>query len=354
MNVFLPRFTDRHEKFIMASQADRLRMSECFKKSKDLSCLTCHHPHRSVEVTPVSQYNNACRNCHTQQEKVLCTAPVAERQAKGNNCVDCHMPRSGSVDIPHVRITDHRIGIRNTEYGIRNDGKPEFLGLEILTKENPTPLDMARGYLATYDKYIAAPVMLDSARFYLEQSKEPFEKKFSTLVHYLFQRRDYEGIMKNLAKMPAGRAYDAWTNYRIGEAFFQSGINQQALEYFEKATEKLPYHLDFQEKEGMTLVSLKRLAEGKKKLEWVLAENPKRPVALCNLGFAHVLSGDLEKGMRLYDRAIALDPDYEQALLNKAALLIFSKRRSEAEKLLRRILKKNPENAQALKALQSL
>jgi tetratricopeptide (TPR) repeat protein len=59
------------------------------------------------------------------------------------------------------------------------------------------------------------------------------------------------------------------------------------------------------------------------------------------------LRGDLQEGEKLYGEAIALDPDYEQALLNKAALLIFNKRRKEAEVLLQRVLKINPENEEA-------
>ena len=46
MNVFLPRYTNSHERFIMASQADRLRLSECFKTG-EMSCITCHNPHKS-------------------------------------------------------------------------------------------------------------------------------------------------------------------------------------------------------------------------------------------------------------------------------------------------------------------
>ncbi|RME95026.1 MAG: pilus assembly protein TadD, partial [Bacteroidetes bacterium] len=48
-NVYLPRFTNSHEKFIMASQADRLRLSNCYMQS-EMSCLTCHNPHQSVQT----------------------------------------------------------------------------------------------------------------------------------------------------------------------------------------------------------------------------------------------------------------------------------------------------------------
>jgi hypothetical protein len=112
-NVFLPRYTDSHEKFIMASQADRLRLSACYLNS-EMTCITCHNPHKSIEVTGRDQYNNACKNCHDGPEESACAFPLAERLPQGNDCSGCHMPRSGSIDIPHVNITDHYISKETT------------------------------------------------------------------------------------------------------------------------------------------------------------------------------------------------------------------------------------------------
>ncbi|MCB0521251.1 MAG: tetratricopeptide repeat protein [Lewinellaceae bacterium] len=355
MNVFLPRYTDSHEQFIMASQADRLRMSECFKNSPELSCLTCHNPHKSIEVTPAGQYNNACKKCHSEQscpKLAEAGAPLtaAPSPPASKNCSACHMPKSGSMDIPHVHITDHRIAIPLQQSASGSQDKA-FLGIQILTKENPTPLDMARGYLATFDKYIPSTVMLDSAAYYLGKSSEPSELKFKTLVHLLFSQEKYDELMVQAAIWPGGKPLDGWTAYRIGEAFFNNSQYEKALTYFQIATKAYPFHLDFLEKEGAALISLNRLDEGTSVLEKVIAENPERSVALTNLGFACAVKGDLGKAEKLYDRAIALDPDYEQALVNKAAVCLFQKRQAEAITLLKRVLKINPDNQQALEGM---
>ncbi len=358
VNVFLPRYTDSHEKFIMASQADRLRLSECFKNSEQLTCLTCHQPHRSVEITPASQYNNACKNCHNRSPQTICTAPAAERQAQSDNCSKCHMPKSGSIDIPHVRITDHRIAVPSKAEAPNREGRQqpaEFLGIQILTKENPTPLDMARGYLATHDKYLASPVMLDSAAHYLDRADISLEKKIPTLVHLLFLRENYDSIVSLATALPVAKIpADGWTAYRIGEAFFKTGNPEQALKFFDLALTVLPLHLDFLEKKGTALVNLNRMAEARVAFEKVIAENPKRPVALSNLGYVNLTMGNIDEARRLYDQAIALDPDYEQALVNKAALFIFQQKKEEARKLLRRVLKINPQNGQALRGLEMI
>ena len=351
MNVFLPRYTNSHEKFIMASQADRLRLSACLKNDESLTCLTCHHPHHSVEVTPKEQYNNACKKCHQEKK---CSLPISERETNNDDCTVCHMPKSGSTDIPHVSITDHLIAVPKKQPTNNNQQPKSFLGLEILTKENPTPLDIARGYLATYDKYIAAPIMLDSVFYYLEKSKEKAENKIPVLIHYLFAKNDFEKIIDEANKLPVDFHLDAWTAYRIGEAYLQSSNFKHALHYFLLAEKELPLHLDFLEKKGIALMALKKIKDAKNIFNKIISENPKRSVALCNLGFAHALTGNMVEAENLYDQAIALDPDYAQALINKAAILAIKNKKTDARKLLEKVLGKEPENRQALEGLKRL
>src|SRR5690606_23348232 len=116
----------------MASHAQRLQMSKCFLSSshetQKLTCITCHNPHVSVKVTGKQVFNNACQSCHNMQDSlmILCSDekvkkmsivltsdgnPTTPRIKSSANCVSCHMPRSGTVDIPHVTVHDHKIQI---------------------------------------------------------------------------------------------------------------------------------------------------------------------------------------------------------------------------------------------------
>lgn len=357
MNVFLPRYSNSHEKFIMASQADRLRLSNCFKNS-EMTCVTCHNPHKSVQSTGKAVFNQKCQQCHSEVKGKTCSAPEQLLQSGGYDCAGCHMPVSGSTDIPHVRITDHFISKNNTTQtksaSQKTDEKPAFLGLQILTKAKGTPLEMARGYLALYDKYMPAPMVLDSALYYLKASKLQETSTFKTWVHYYFAREDFPSLTVFSQKIPFEKLDDGWTAYRIGEAFFKMGKLPEAERFFAKAVEKMTYNLDFQEKLGTVQVALGQMEKAEQTFGFVLQENPKRQVALCNLGYAKVLKGDWEAGENLYDRAIQLDPDYEQALLNKAAVRLYKKDKTGAQKLLNRILKINPGHEQARKAFSNL
>ena len=353
MNVFLPRYSNSHEKFIMASQADRLRKSPCYLESEKLTCISCHNPHISIEATDKSRYNTTCESCHQEKK---CTEAETLRLAEQNNCVSCHMPPSGSIDIPHVRITDHYISRETAKRNqpIAEDQQEaiaEFLGLEILTKEKGSPVEMARGYMALYDKYTAAPIYLDSAGFYLNRSTGDFAAIFSTKVHYFFIRENYSSIIDLAKQLPITQIEDSWTCYRIGESYAQLNNYPLALPYLEQAIKLAPYTLEFHEKLGVAYIQLQRLEDAARTFGFVLKENSKRPIALCNLGYVKVLQSRFTEAETLYDAALRLDPDYEQALLNKAAIRLAATDTEAARELIDQVLKINPDNIAAKAAL---
>jgi len=360
MNVFLPRYTNSHEAFIMASQADRLRLSKCFSVSETMTCLTCHHPHHSVQQSNKQTFNDACMTCHQKEKTTSCTETMTARSVVENNCVQCHMPPSGSIDIPHIRITDHNIHIpENTLLAnIVNDSEKDeiarFLGLKMLTKEHPTNLDMARGYIAMHDKYVEAEAILDSAFYYLIQVKANNDIVFQTKVHYYFAKSDLEPIIQLASKTPPQLVPDGWTAYRIGEAYFAAGNFQKSLLYYKQATRLMPLHLDFQEKLATNYLQLQYLPQAKKVLEFIISENPKREAALSNLGYVYALQGQFNQAITYYQQALQLNPDHQQTLINEAALYLHLKDKSKAIQLLQRLIKINPEHPQALQLLSQL
>ena len=352
MNVFLPRYTNSHARFIMASQADRLRQSACYTQS-EMTCLTCHNPHVSVAETGMQQYNAACQDCHQQKG---CTAPMSDRQAEEDNCSGCHMPVSGSTDIPHVSITDHYISKQNIK-GRASAAPGEeaaFLGLQILTKETGSALEMARGYLALYDKFVTAPIMLDSARYYLDKVEGTSPLILQTRIHHLFAKRDFQSLVQIAAQLPPSGIEDAWTLYRIGEAYAQTGSPDQARFFLEKAVAKMPLHLDFLEKYGAVQVSLQQFSQAEETFENILELNPNRSVALSNLGYLKALQGQFKTAESYYDQALDLEPDYEQALLNKAAVRLQANDQQTAKALLEKVIDINPINEQASQVLEQL
>ncbi|MEO1436069.1 MAG: tetratricopeptide repeat protein [Bacteroidota bacterium] len=352
MNVFLPRYTNSHDKFIMASQADRMRLSDCFKLS-DMSCTTCHNPHESVKLSSVDKYNNICQSCHDKvDQKPVCTENAKALAAENNNCVNCHMPKRGSIDIPHVRITDHNIAIHVDQEEKSDIAK--FIGLECLTDENASPLDMAKGYLALYDKFVPERQMLDSAALFLSLSKANSADKFSATVHLLFNLGDYAGIAAQFQALELKQGLDPWSAYRVGEALNYLGNYPEALQQFEAAVKAEPYNLNFQNKLGVAQLRNNQVANAQKTFEFLIDENPKQPIALSNLGFILLQQGNLQKGEQLIDQAIQLDPDYEQAFLNKASAQLALGDGNAALATLEQFLKTHPDARRVGQAIVQL
>lgn len=317
MNVFLPRYADSDERFIMASQADRLRQSACYLQSKELTCITCHHPHVSVKVTGKEKYNQACQGCHVKKG---CSAPMAERKAKQDDCSGCHMPKSGSIDIPHVSITDHFI---RKDYRpappVAGTGGNRFAGLVSLASDRVSPAEMAEGYLALFDKFVPDPAMLDSARVWLDRSRDGEDRLFPLRVHLLFARGEY-GAVGKLADQRDTAGVDAWTAYRLGESCMQSLRHRKGLQFLSRAALQAPLNLEFQEKYGVALAMGGKSEEAERVFRMVLLEDPSRPLALTNLGYLRALQGDYTAAETYYRKALALDPDFRQARENLDAL----------------------------------
>ncbi|TND06556.1 MAG: cytochrome c bioproteinis factor [Bacteroidetes bacterium] len=383
MTVFMPKYEGREDEFIMASHAERMKMSPCFIKTnagvkfdendlrpykKAMTCVTCHDPHVSVKATGQEVFNASCMKCHNGTgTKGKCTDTDAHLKAKDNNCVSCHMPRSGSIDIPHVTVTDHFIRKPVDAGKVREEVK-KFIGLYAVNEKNPSAELKAKAYILQCEKFAPGDLyLLDSAKHYLrDDSKDAVRKNFSSLVQLYYLKGDYNRIMNYvqqlgqaevLNKMLVKKSWsndDAWTAYRIGEAFFGKGENTPATAFHKKASELAPHVPDFKSKYGLALASSGRQKEAMDTYQQVLDEHPEFVPALTNLGYLYLVNGDAAKARRFYEKALALDPDYEPLLLNMAGLLAFERDFKGAEKIIDHLLKRNPKNEKALQVKKQL
>ena len=390
MTTFLPRYKNADDQFIMASHADRLKQSKCFIHSLDnsdanmaslrpyknaLTCVTCHNPHVSVKVTGKEVFNNACKNCHNpgknlhgpdaNEKPMLCSEKEAVRAKVQDNCVSCHMPRSGSIDIPHVSVHDHYI--RKPMKKEEVEKVKEFIGLAAINEAHPAKAIMARAYIQQYDKFDYNPVFLDSAKKYLDdKTNKDVADNFDDLVHLAFMKKEYSQILNYISMMGKDnvlknrlnkRSWDnmhAWTAYRIGEAFYNTSDLADAYLFYKKADELAPYDPEFKNKLGASLMAQNKVPEAMAIFEATLKENPKFVPALNNLGYANLVSGNAMKADELYKRALALDPDYEPLLMNVAGFNIYQKKYKRAQEILKGVLKKNPQNEQAKQVFEQL
>lgn len=362
MDVFLPKYEGKEDEFIMASHVDRLKQSKCFIESGTLSCINCHNPHISVRLTGKEIFNEACISCHQEKK---CSASMADREAKNDNCYSCHMPRSGSSDIPHVSITDHKIAV--PESAEKVDKIERFLGLKSINNPNPDQMTMARAYIQQYEKFEAKTSYLDSAYYYLQTELKSYSRTYyAACVNYYFLRNDAQSVVRHaeqiglqtlLTKLLVEQDYSnkhAWAAYRTGESYRNLGMDGKALLCFEKASQLAPYSLEFRNKLGTALMKGARVNEAAKQFEFILSEQKDYVSAYTNLGFIRLREGKAEIALSLYQSALALDPDNQQALLNMAGWYFYHQDIAGGRKYLERLLQVNPEHRQALSLMQQI
>jgi tetratricopeptide (TPR) repeat protein len=382
MNVYMPIYEGNSSAHIMASHAERLKQSKCFietmkkvnaqpnssnlalKPYKNaLTCITCHNPHVSVKETNKDVFNATCRSCHSDSKKPDCSLSLDKRNLKNNNCVSCHMPFNGATDIPHVSVHDHRIAVPLENKEIENIKK--FIGITAINNPNPPRESKAQAYINYFEKFGMGPAMLDSALYYLkENGKIDINKNITKLIHIYYLKNEYATVikfvdqtksLKDKLKVKQFDNYYAWTAYRVGECYQQIENNSIAKQYFEIAYLQAPLIPDFANKYASALASSGDYSNARKIYLTIIKLQPKYAPAYCNLGYL-VLVADKNTALAMsyYDRALALDPDYEVALSNKVALLAFKGDKQNAVKMLNRLLKRNPSNVQAKELLKSL
>lgn len=355
MNVFMPQYEGAQDKMIMASHVERMKKSECYLNSGKMSCITCHNPHVSVKFTPRTQYLKACQSCHSTAKQVQCTEDTKVRAAKNNDCVTCHMPRNGSIDIPHVAVTDHYIRKRPSDDTLQKK-ITAFLGLQCFNNDRVDAITTARGYMEFYERYNPNKGLIDSALGYLNKDKETEanKKQNRDYIRAYFLLNDFEKVTKLASQLKPEDMQDAWACYRIGESYYLLKQAAAALPWYSRAVAIWPHALDFQNKYGTCQLALGRMSDAQKTFQFILDENPDYQSANTNLGYIYMQQGAGTMAYNYLRKANELNPDHEQTLINLAVWYHGNNRDSEAKKCLQHLLKKHPQNEQAKAMLGEL
>lgn len=372
-NVFWPRQPDSLTHFIMASHPDRLAQSACFlstweegSTTEPMTCLTCHDPHKPIEETRES-VNATCQNCHSGQQEtasaLMCTEPAVVAGTNTASCASCHMPKSGSTDIPNIRITDHFIRVPDRLSPQEVEDQTRFIRMASFMDPDPHPRQRADGFLTYYEQFTDRPGMLDSAAVYLQQAQDVLDRapgnvdeeeraRMQASWIRLWHLADDHAAIRRLSQQSGFEAPgDAWSCYRIGEAFAAISDYSRAVRWYEQAVALGPEHLRFLDKLGVALTQAGSLQEASDVFDRVVAANPKFETGLNNRGFMHLLIGDVEAAEADFRAALELSPDLEQAQANLASILINTGRMEEARPIVEQLIDRHPGNPEYRQAM---
>lgn len=365
MEVYLPRYSNREDEFIMASHVDRFKQSACFiENPESFNCISCHNPHHKVASVKSQKFNQTCLNCHKQPRKDICSAPLEDRTAVEDNCVSCHMPPSTATDIPHVTVHDHYIR-KPSKSKAAQLAESEFLGLYAINAEDPKPESKALAYLQHFERFGARPYLLDSARFFLDRLPQDHDQRLylETLYHHLakqpaalvslMSQEDWQAVDKKLVERESENRH-AWTAYRIGEALVKAGQSERARNYFQRAVFLAPFIMDFRNKLAAQYQAAGLRDSARYHYQQILLEQPRHREALNNLGFMWLEKGDAQRAQPLLEEAVRLYPDYLLAWENLAQVYLQVGNQKALKRCLQAVVRLDPANTEARKYLTNL
>lgn len=80
---------------VHGNQVGLLSSSQCFIKSPEMDCVTCHNPHKN-ERGAMASFNTICTECHQSITKDCTNENSIMNKGLNNDCISCHMPLSPS------------------------------------------------------------------------------------------------------------------------------------------------------------------------------------------------------------------------------------------------------------------
>jgi hypothetical protein len=83
---------------VHGNQYGLLTASQCYIKSGNMDCSTCHDVHKNEYKNP-KLFSGKCMNCHNGTDHTQCDFKSDKKLIKEDNCIDCHMPVLASKKI---------------------------------------------------------------------------------------------------------------------------------------------------------------------------------------------------------------------------------------------------------------
>ncbi len=402
------------EAFGIASHAERMMRSECFTQSvgtgREMTCTTCHDPHRPTAELSPDHFADACRSCHAADAHVeVCSRPGVETVAEAltGDCASCHMRKAGTSDIPHVSFTDHWIRrtpppdreARASTDPLLGDRPFELVDL-VLRDGGPADarraaeaqLDLGIATFSLYETQHTIPAYLPrvaaavraglaggadrtAARVALGRAlieMDSLAAAEAALAEAV--RRDpadpYAQLWLGTARTKAGRATDALgplgeaarlaprlteAHVELADAHALRGDWRAAAAALETAVRQDPLrHAGAWNDLGFARLQLGQTEAALDALRRAVALDPRFPTARVNLGTALLASGDLDAAAAQFEAALRTQPGNVPALGNLGVVRAQQGRTAEARALFTRLLQITPNDPRARAALRGL
>ena len=320
------RTDQRETKFV--GQVEQMKMSRCFRESKGrLGCISCHDPHQTPSPKEkVAYFRQQCLLCH---EDPGCSLPASARlaQSADDNCIQCHMKRSETIDIAHAATTDHRI--------LRMPPTPETMARPVA---HGIPLallnggSLSRQELHSLERELAIALASEGV---LPRSM-PQVRAIGPVVLSLLE--------KALEKRPDDRA----ALRMKAQTLALSGRVPEALQVMRNALKTAPTDEKALEQYLAYAVDLRDIVGAVEPAQRAVAANPWSSVLHERLAFFYVENGEWPSALRESREALQKNPFLRFARMFAIQSLLHQNDRQHAEEEFALLTKLHPDQRQSL------
>lgn len=107
---FLVTAEDLHGLDTVHYEPYRLEMSQCWIMTRQITCVTCHDPHKPLDRKS-ADYDSACLSCHLSKPgRLTASHPGRACPVATHDCASCHMPKC-RLPLAPFTMSDHFIRI---------------------------------------------------------------------------------------------------------------------------------------------------------------------------------------------------------------------------------------------------
>lgn len=335
--------TSKADRFEINHHPYRLRQSRCYTESAgEMSCLTCHDPHRKVSADErAAHYRAACLSCHTVEACQLEAMGGATRldgvlaNVAADDCASCHMPKRRSTDVIQVVMTDHTIQRRPDQEAMLDpleEKTPILVGIELIGKEPPTQ-SLGEIYRAlAVERAGGQNESLQHLRRHLPLANPDNSEPWFQLIKGLSRvgrNAEAHGMARRMRQRfpedPRLVDLHALTQLYLGRS-------EEGLATLHEASTLRPERPEGHFNLGRILLGRGEAAKALPHLESALSLRPNFTLAWFYLGQARAQLGETDQATDALRRALALDPSLGRAYLALSELLLAAERPEEAER----------------------
>ena len=310
--------------FLVADTGNRLFLSPCFKGSHgQLTCDFCHTSHNIYEVDKIKDNRQTCMRCHPIEGLPMRESRFIESR---EDCNRCHMNKAPSDNTLHGVIdTDHWIRINSDWDQVNWEPERHYNDKLIFTpiidkKDKARDIRQGIAYAEYYFNADRSKYYLDSASYYLKNGLKLVPENING-NYYLGKieriRRNYKDSEKHLKN--AIRLYPEYSDahYELAILYKKQNKYGKAINSIKEAIALKKNEPTYLETLGSIYYEVDSVMLAVQVLNSSLEIDKQNPYVFFILGnIAIFKQNDTQSALRYYKKAVELNPDITDGLIN--------------------------------------